>query len=119
MRFDLIRDCARSRPCRHKACPAENRRCGLCLFNPKKRCSPGCNIAGKQLEKHCLEAPCLAKIKVALHTAEALEAEASAGIWSCSSANTDVSDVVIEVIRAPYPLCKALAKEQKHKQLHA
>ena len=84
-------------PCRHKACSADNRRCGLCFYNPKKRCTQGCNIAVKQIQKQRLEAPCQAQIKVALYTAQACDAESSAFSWPPSSADHDLSNIVVKV----------------------
>ena len=83
--------------CRHKACSADNRRCGLCFYNPKKRCTHGCNIAVKQIQKQRLEAPCQAQIKVALYTAQACDAEASALSWPPSSAEHDLSSIYVKV----------------------
>ena len=83
--------------CRHNTCSADNRRCGLCIYNPKKRCTHGCNIAVKQIQKHRLEAPCQAQVKVALYTAQACDAEASALSWPPSSAEHDLSSIYVQV----------------------
>ncbi|DBB00133.1 TPA: PSII 6.1 kDa protein, variant 3 [Trebouxia sp. C0004] len=82
--------------CRHKACSAENRRCGMCLFNPKKRCTRGCNLAVKQLEAERLEAPCLAQVKVALFTPPKCDADSSPPSWPPVPATADLSQVFVE-----------------------
>ncbi|KAL0038834.1 hypothetical protein WJX79_009982 [Trebouxia sp. C0005] len=82
--------------CRHKACSAENRRCGMCLFNPKKRCARGCNIAVKQSEEQRLEAPCLAQVKVALFTSLTCDADSSPPSWPPGPVAADLAHIVVE-----------------------
>lgn len=69
----------------------------MCLFNPKKRCARGCNIAVKQSEEQRLEAPCLAQVKVALFTSLTCDADSSPPSWPPGPVAADLAHIVVEV----------------------